>query len=77
MLKLTEQIFLTKLNINWQKPFKELSPSAFGIWLWLQENNINKFSPTNIAATGLMTKGTASKAMTELKQKGYVVEINE
>ena len=67
--------FVQVNQLDWQEAFKLLSPSAFGIYLYLAQNAdgyIFEYSPQAIANTGLMAKGTASKAMTELINVGYV-----
>lgn len=65
----------TLMNKEWQVAFKNLTRTAFCIWLLLsscsdQETFI--YSPSIIAKTGLMSKGQASKVLEELKTKGYV-----
>ena len=57
---------------GWEQPFTELTRCAFGIWLWLQNNPPAELSPSKMARLGLMTKGTASKAIHELQEKGYL-----
>lgn len=73
--QMTTPPFLQINEKDWQEAFITLSPSAFGIYLYLAQN-INgyhfEFSPTAIANTGIMTKGTATKARQELETKGYI-----
>lgn len=60
---------------DWQTAFKELSPSAFGVYLHLAQNADGykyEYSPTAIENTGIMSKGTATKARQELEKKGYI-----
>lgn len=62
---------------DWQTAFKELSPSAFGVYLHLAQNADGykyEYSPTAIENTGIMSKGTATKARQELEKKGYIDE---
>lgn len=64
---------------DWQRAFATLSPSGFGIYLYLAQNADGyhfEFSPTAIANTGLMSKGTATKARQELEAKEYIVDGN-
>lgn len=67
--------FLQISEIDWQEAFKTLSPSGFGIYLYLAQNANGynfEFSPTAIANTGIMSKGTATKARQELEATGYI-----
>ena len=67
--------FLQVNENEWQEAFTTLSPSAFGIYLYLAQNTNGyhfEFSPTAIANTGIMSKGTATKARQELEAKGYI-----
>lgn len=65
-----------KLNQkDWFNAFKNLTRSAFGIYLYLSQfPNGYKFeySPTAIENLGIMTKGTATKVYRELEEKGYI-----
>ena len=67
--------FLQVGGDDWKEAFSILSPSAFGIYLYLAENANGyhfEYSPTAIANTGIMSKGTATKARQELEAKGYI-----
>lgn len=67
--------FLQVNGNDWREAFTTLSPSAFGIYLYLAENANGynfEFSPTAIANTGIMSKGTATKARQELELNGYI-----
>lgn len=67
--------FLQVSGEDWKEAFSALSPSAFGIYLYLAENANGyhfEYSPTAIANTGIMSKGTATKARQELEAKGYI-----
>lgn len=67
--------FLQVNGDDWKEAFSVLSPSAFGIYLYLAENANGyhfEYSPTAIANTGIMSKGTATKARQELEAKGYI-----
>lgn len=60
---------------DWFSAFKNLTRSAFGIYLYLSQfpsGHNFEYSPTAIEKLGLMTKGTATKAWQELIEKGYV-----
>ena len=60
---------------NWFSAFKNLTRSAFGIYLYLSQfpNGYSfEYSPTAVEKLGLMTKGTATKAWQELIEKGYI-----
>ena len=50
---------------NWFSAFKNLTRSAFGIYLYLSQfpkGYSFEYSPTAVEKLGLMTKGTATKA---------------
>ena len=67
--------FLQISASDWQTAFKELSPSAFGVYLHLAQNADGykyEYSPTAIENIGIMSKGTATKARQELEKKGYI-----
>lgn len=69
--------FLQINELDWQEAFINLKPATFAVYLYLAQNaNGYKFeySPQAIANTGLMAKGTASKARQELEDKGYIVD---
>lgn len=71
----TRPPFLQVSADDWQTAFLQLSPSAFGIYLYLAQNANGyqfEFSPTAIANTKIMAKGTATKARQELEAKGYI-----
>ena len=73
--QITVPPFLQVNERDWQDAFTVLSPSAFGIYLYLAQNTNGyhfEFSPTAIANTGIMSKGTATKARQELEAKGYI-----
>lgn len=65
-----------QINANdWQEAFQKLSPAAFAVYLYLAQNQNGynfEYSPTAIENTGLMKKGTATKARQELETKGYI-----
>ena len=66
--------FLQVSADDWQTAYQRLSPSAFAIYLYLAQNQHGyhfEYSPTAIENTGLMKKGTATKARQELESKGY------
>ena len=73
-----ETILTPSLKLNqedWFSAFKNLTRSAFGIYLYLSQfpsGHNFEYSPTAIEKLGLMTKGTATKAWQELIEKGYV-----
>lgn len=67
--------FLQISEVDWREAFQNLTRTAFGIYLWLAQNQDGyhfEYSPQAIANTGMMSKGQASKVMAELEQKGYV-----
>lgn len=67
--------FLQIGETNWQEAFKVLSPSAFGIYLYLAQNAAGysfEYSPAAIEKAGLMSRGTATKARQELERLGYI-----
>lgn len=69
--------FLQIGEADWQEAFKALSPSAFGVYLYLAQNASGyhfEYSPAAIEKTGLMSKGTATKARQELERLGYIEE---
>lgn len=60
---------------DWTEAFKKLSPSAFGVYLYLAQNADGyrfEYSPTAIENAQLMSKGTATKARQELERAGYI-----
>ena len=60
---------------DWQTAYQRLSPSAFAVYLYLAQNASGyrfEYSPTAIENTGLMKKGTATKARQELEAKEYI-----
>ena len=73
-----ETILTPSLKLNqedWFSAFKNLTRSAFGIYLYLSQfpsGHNFEYSPTAVEKLGLMTKGTATKAWQELIEKGYV-----
>ena len=71
----TSPPFLQVSERDWQEAYRLLSPSAFGIYLYLAQNAADyqfEYSPSAIERTGLMSKGTATKARQELENKGYI-----
>ena len=64
--------FLEPPKLYWKKPSSELSKSALLVYLLMQEEGVEYITPTYIENWGLMRKGTASKAISELKEKGYL-----
>lgn len=67
--------FLQVNEEDWQVAYKKLSPSAFAVYLYLAQNANGysfEFSPTAIANTGIMSKGTATKARQELEGARYI-----
>lgn len=68
--------FLQISEIDWHEAFQNLTRTAFGVYLYLAQNKDGyqiEYSPQAIANTGMMSKGQASKVITELVEKGYVV----
>lgn len=64
---------------EWRFAFKDLTKTGFGIWLLLSsfaDQSEFTYSPSEIAKLGLMSKGQASKVLTELKDKEYIQEQN-
>ena len=69
--------FLQVSEDDWHTAYQILSPSGFAIYLYLAQNANGyrfEYSPTAIENTGLMKKGTATKARQELEAKGYIQE---
>jgi hypothetical protein len=67
--------FLQISEDDWQTAFQKLSPAVFAVYLYLAQNQNGyevEFSPQAIANTGLMSKGTASKARAALEDEGYI-----
>ena len=67
--------FLQVCADDWQTAYQKLSPSGFAVYLYLAQNASGyhfEYSPTAIENTGLMKKGTATKARQELETKGYI-----
>ena len=67
--------FLQIYEKDWMEAFRTLSPSAFGVYLYLAQNADGyrfEYSPTAIENTQLMSKGTATKARQELERAGYI-----
>ena len=75
-----ETILTPSLKLNqedWFSAFKNLTRSAFGIYLYLAQNAKGykfEYSPTAIENLGIMTKGTATKVYRELEEKVYIEE---
>lgn len=63
-------------TIEWRKASSVLSKTALIIYLLVQEEGIGALSPTRIEKEGFMTKGAASKAIKELREKGFLDEQN-
>ena len=64
--------FLQVCADDWQTAYQKLSPSGFAVYLYLAQNASGyhfEYSPTAIENTGLMKKGTATKARQELETK--------
>ena len=69
--------FLQINETDWQEAFVNLKPTTFAVYLHLAQNAngyVFEYSPQAIANSGLMAKGTASKARQELEDKGYIVD---
>lgn len=69
--------FLQINELDWQEAFQNLKPATFAVYLYLAQNANGynfEYSPQAIANTGLMAKGTASKARQELEDKGYIID---
>ena len=64
------------MNLLWRKASSELSRTALIVYLLLQEEGAAALSPTAVEKMGFMTKSAASKAIRELKEKGYLTENN-
>ena len=58
--------------LNWKEWVKDLSKSALITLFLILENEGMVLSPSDIEKTGLMTKGTASKSLQELRDKKYL-----
>ena len=71
----TTTAFLTNQCDDWQTALKELSPSALEFIYTSRKMrmdiNMNTVQPP-IENTGIMSKGTATKARQELEKKGYI-----
>lgn len=75
--KVTTPPFVQINQDDWTEAFKNLTRSAFGIYLYLAQNAKGykfEYSPTAIENLGIMTKGTATKVYRELEEKGYIEE---
>lgn len=71
--------FLQLENKYWTAAFKNLTRTAFGVYLYLCENQSGytlEFSPQAIHNELGCAKSTASEAFQELIQKGYIVGNN-
>lgn len=69
--------FLQINELDWQEAFKNLKPATFAVYLYLAQNSNGyrfEYSPKAIENTGMMAKGTATKARQELEEKGYIVD---
>lgn len=64
-------------KLQWREVSQKISPSGLLVYLLLQEEGKAALSPTFVEKTGLMTKGTASKAITELKRNELLTEKGE
>ena len=63
-------------ELNWRKASSVLSKTALIVYLFIQEEGIGALSPTRIEKEGFMTKGAASRAIKELREKGFLDEQN-
>lgn len=64
-------------NDEWEKAFRELSSSAFGMWLWLvrhDETFKNELSKAAFKKDLGLSDSTYERAWKELKDKGYAVK---
>lgn len=64
-------------NLQWRAASTHLSKTALMVYLLAQEEGPASLSPTYIQDLGLMSKGTASKAIVELKNKHYLTATGE
>lgn len=64
-------------NLFWKQASTELSKTALIIYLLLQEEGEIALSPSKVESLGFMAKGTASKAINELRNKGYITDKGE
>lgn len=69
--------YLQISNDEWEKAFRELSSSAFGMWLWLvrhDETFKNELSKVAFKKDLGLSDSTYERAWKELKDKGYAVK---
>ena len=69
--------YLQISNSEWEKAFRELSSSAFGMWLWLIRHNEsfkNELSKAAFKKDLGLSDSTYERAWKELKDKGYAVK---
>ena len=69
--------YLQISNDEWEKAFRELSSSAFGMWLWLvrhDETFKNELSKAAFKKDLGLSDSTYERAWKELKDKGYAVK---
>lgn len=58
----------------WRKASTELSRTALICYLLMQEEGVENVTPSKVQDLGFMTKGAASKAIKELKDKDYLID---
>jgi Fic family protein len=63
-----------KNTFDWRTPSLNLSRTALMVYFLYQEEGEECLSPAHIEKLGLMARGTASKAIAELKERGYLGE---
>lgn len=61
-------------KLYWRQASTELSRTELMIYLLMQEEGTTELSPSQIEKMGLMSKGTASKAIKQLHEKKYIDE---
>ena len=69
--------YLQISNDEWEKAFRELSSSAFGMWLWLIRHDgtfKNELSKVAFKKDLGLSDSTYERAWKELKDKGYAVK---
>lgn len=69
--------YLQISNPEWEKAFRELSSSAFGMWLWLIRHDgtfKNELSKVAFKKDLGLSDSTYERAWKELKDKGYAVK---
>ena len=75
-----QQPYLIAYKINLEDAMKDLTATAFKVYICLLCNKNNytiEYSPEHISRVAGICKDSARKALIQLEQKGYLKQIND